>query len=135
MFNLDDNKIEFALGYRAQVFWLGQKAENAVFFYFVNLFVSDSWYCQIQTTRLIMFFCYLFRSQMKRVKRRKRARKNKKLFKVFTSVFQSIAIQSTKCRTFQVDRPNQRFMYVPQTIENFNHRLQSFTKSFTGNMP
>ena len=31
MFNLDDEKIEFALGNRALFFWQGTKAENVVF--------------------------------------------------------------------------------------------------------
>ena len=32
MFNLDEEKIEFALGNRALVFWQGKKADNVVFF-------------------------------------------------------------------------------------------------------
>ena len=31
MFNIDEEKIEFALGNRALVFWKGKKAENVVF--------------------------------------------------------------------------------------------------------
>ena len=34
MFNLDEEKIEIALGNRALVFWQGKKADNVVFFYF-----------------------------------------------------------------------------------------------------
>ena len=61
MCNLDEEKIEFALGNRALVLCQGKKAENVVCFFFLTsifavLFVSDSWYCQIKTTRLIMFF-------------------------------------------------------------------------------
>ena len=41
-------------------FWQGKKAEKVVFYFWRrdlrHLFVSDSWYCQIQTTRLIIFF-------------------------------------------------------------------------------
>ena len=63
MYSLDEEKIECALGNGEIWFWQGKKAEN-VFFYFWSrdsrhLFVFD---CQIQTTRLIMFFapssCY-----------------------------------------------------------------------------
>ena len=32
MFNLDEEKIEFALGNRTLVFWQGKKAENSEFF-------------------------------------------------------------------------------------------------------
>ena len=49
MFNLDVEKIEFTLGNRALVFWQGKKAENVVRDS-QYLFVSDYWYCQIQTT-------------------------------------------------------------------------------------
>ena len=53
------------LATEAWVFWQGKKADNVVFFYYWRqdshkLFVSDSWYCQIQTSRLIMFFDILF---------------------------------------------------------------------------
>ena len=33
MFNLDEEKIEFALGNRALVFWQGKKVENVVCFF------------------------------------------------------------------------------------------------------
>ena len=32
-----------------------------------HLFVSDSWYCQIQSTRLIMFFVLLFSTNLEKV--------------------------------------------------------------------
>ena len=63
MFKLDENKIEFELGNRSFGFLAGQES----FLYFLRrnfrcLFVSDSWYCQIETTRLIMFFSAEFRA-------------------------------------------------------------------------
>ena len=47
-----------ALGNKEFCFWQGKEAENVVFFIsdVGTLFVSNSWYCQIQTTRLIMLF-------------------------------------------------------------------------------
>ena len=57
MFNLDEEKIEFALDNRALVFWQGKKAENVVIFISdveirgICIFESDSWHCQIQTTK------------------------------------------------------------------------------------
>ena len=68
MFNLDEEKIKFALDNRALVFWQSKKAEIVVILCFWRrdlryLFVSYSWYCQIQTTRLIIFpsnFCERF---------------------------------------------------------------------------
>ena len=52
--------VEYALGNKGFCFWQGKKSENVVFLFltleFAAFFFSDSWYCQIQTTRLIMFF-------------------------------------------------------------------------------
>ena len=58
MFNLDEEKIEFALGNRALVFWQGKKAENDFLRDSRYFFVSGYCYCQIQTTRLIIIFQY-----------------------------------------------------------------------------
>ena len=60
MFNQDEGKIEYAVGNRRYVFVRARKP-RLVLFYFCRLdsrylFVSDSWNCLIQTTRLIMFF-------------------------------------------------------------------------------
>ena len=55
MFNPDDEKIEFTLDIRALFFWQCKKAENAVFF-ISDVEISNSLYCQVQATRLIMFF-------------------------------------------------------------------------------
>ena len=61
MFYQDEEKIECALGNRDFGFLAGQESRKASCFSFWcrdlrHLFVSDSWYCQIRTTRLIMFF-------------------------------------------------------------------------------
>ena len=44
MFNLDEEKIECPLGDKEFCVWQGKKAENVMFLF-------DSWYCQVQTTR------------------------------------------------------------------------------------
>ena len=44
MFNLIQEKIKIALGNKESGFWQDKKADNF------------TWYCKIQTTRLIMFF-------------------------------------------------------------------------------
>ena len=57
MYSLGGEKIECALGNMEIWCWRGKKAENAVFYFLRRdsryLFVSDSWYCKIQTTTYI----------------------------------------------------------------------------------
>ena len=49
------------------MFWQGKKAENLCYYFCRKdsrcLFVSDSWHCQIHTTRLIMFLQLYFLSR------------------------------------------------------------------------
>ena len=57
MFNLDEEKIECALGNKEFCFWQGKKAENVVFLFLTSglAAVICLWLLiQIQTTRLIM---------------------------------------------------------------------------------
>ena len=67
MFNLDEEKIEFA----SFGFWQCKESENVIFFFISDveirgiIIVSDSWYCQIQKTRLIMFFMDVFAYEQK----------------------------------------------------------------------
>ena len=60
MFNQDEGKIEDVVGHRDMCFWQGKKADIVLILFLmlgVAVFiVFGSWYCQIQTTRLIMFF-------------------------------------------------------------------------------
>ena len=60
MFNLDEEKIEFAHGNTALVFWQGKKAENvSLFLYDVEIrgsYLSLTLGTANQTSRLIMFF-------------------------------------------------------------------------------
>ena len=52
-----EEKMECGVGNREICIWQGKKAEiELILFLTWYLFVSGSWYCQIQTTRLIMFF-------------------------------------------------------------------------------
>ena len=56
MYNLDEEKIECALGTEELSFWQGKNAQIVLFYFWRldswHLFVSDYWYCQIQTTRI-----------------------------------------------------------------------------------
>ena len=49
MFNQDEGQIECAVGNGDGVYFISDRDLR-------YLFVSGTWYCQIQTTRLIMFF-------------------------------------------------------------------------------
>ena len=57
MFGLDEGKIECAVG---DVFLAGQEGQDCFdFIYDIGIrgiYFLGSWFCQIQTTRLIMFF-------------------------------------------------------------------------------
>ena len=60
MFNKDEGKIECLVGNQGDMFLAGQEAEIVLILFLCHdslyLFVSGSWYCQIQTTRLNVFF-------------------------------------------------------------------------------
>ena len=60
MINLDEEKIEFPLGNKDFCFLAGLESRERCVLFFTSRFAAficlDSWYCQIQTTRLFMFF-------------------------------------------------------------------------------
>ena len=56
MYNLDEEKIECALGNKEFWFWQGKEAENVVFLFVTSELKTFICLCQIQTTGLIMFF-------------------------------------------------------------------------------
>ena len=60
MYNLDEEKIDMHWATGIYGSWQGTKAENVIFYFSRrdsrHLFVSDSWYCQIQTTIINLGF-------------------------------------------------------------------------------
>ena len=57
MFNQDEGKIECEVGNSEICFWQDKRAENVLILFVIRgIYLSlDYWYCQIQTSRLIMF--------------------------------------------------------------------------------
>ena len=68
MSNLDEEKIECALGNKELGFWQDKKADNVVFLFLTSGFAAFiCWYCLIQTTRFSIFFGSAIKCKMPRL--------------------------------------------------------------------
>ena len=74
MSNLDEEKIESAVGNKELGFWQGKKADNVVFLFLTSgficivfVFAFICWYCLIQTTRFSIFFGSAIKCKMPRL--------------------------------------------------------------------